>query len=116
MLRQVYDSSKNASSDQPEFYGTLKAAAFGKLALTSSGRMLEMTSGNGKMAKFDIPTGQIGLTPVAITELFEEFLTRFDDAKQDLGGTPTDEQIFWCMMGYYRSITGYVMNWMYLAK
>ncbi|MDB6022922.1 MAG: hypothetical protein JWQ04_2779 [Pedosphaera sp.] len=116
MLRQVFDSVQNAGADQPDFYDALKAAAFGQLCITKSGRLLEISSGNGHMSKFALPETQTGLTPVAVTELFEEFLTRYDDAVAELGGQPTDEQIFQQMMLYLRSITGFTPNWMYLAK
>jgi hypothetical protein len=116
MLRQVYDSLQGGQGPQPDFYDALKAVAYGQLAITKSGRLLEVSSGNGHMSKFSLPAAQTGLTPVAITELFEEFLTRYDDAVADLGGNPTDEQIFQQMLGYLRSITGYIANWMYLAK
>jgi hypothetical protein len=116
MLRQVYDSTTGGAENQPGFYESLKAVAYGQLAVTQSGRMVEISSGNGHMTKFALPGSQVGLTPVAITELFEEFLTRYDDAVAELGGAPSDEQIFTQMMGYLRSIYGYTANWMYLAK
>jgi hypothetical protein len=116
MLRQVFDSVQNAEGAQAGFNDALKAAAFGQLCITKSGRLLEISSGNGHMSKFSLPPTQTGLTPVAVTELFEEFLTRYDDAVAELGGQPTDKQIFDQMMSYFRSIVGYTPNWMYLAK
>lgn len=117
MLRQVYDRVQTGQENAPGLYDSLKEAAYGQLERTSTGRMLWVTSGNGHETRFSIPGNHVGLTPLAVTELFEEFLTAFEDAQAELGGTPTDQQVFQQMMGVYlRSVRGYLPNWMYLAK
>ena len=119
MLRQVYDSCSQGAG--PRLYDALKACAFSQLTITQTGRLVMTSSGNGQTTTFALPPNQSGLTPVAIHELFEEFLTRFEDALTDLGiampaDSSQDANIFAQMMSYLRSITGYVSNWMYLAK
>lgn len=81
-------------------YASLLAAieAFedSKIAGAQGGRFLSGTSGNGQAVSFHIPDW---FTPVHQVELAEELHSRYDEAVENLGGSPDDDDIFAEMLG-----------------
>ena len=90
----------DAETNSATLDNTLKAAAQAKLLITASGRVLVSTSGNGRTNTFALPQAGQGASQTDIVEVVEEMFGLYTEARTNLGGSPTDDQVFAEMMLY----------------
>lgn len=86
-------------------FAGLKAAARARLTNTKTGKVLIGSTGNGHSVEYALPMAGRDVTPRDAAELCEEMLSLFDTAKTNLGGTPTDDQVFAEMLGLLAPVT-----------
>lgn len=72
----------------------LQVLAQARLTESGKGRVLVATAGNGRSTTFQLPTNGAGVTPLEVVDLIEELHRLYSTAVSNLGGTPTDDQIF----------------------
>ena len=87
-------------------FAGLKAAARAHLKDTKAGKVLIASTGNGHHVEYALPMSGRDVTPRDATELCEEMLSLYDTAKVNLGGTPTDDQVFTEMLGLLSVVDG----------
>lgn len=90
-----WDSGENGQT----LLANLKTAARARLTATSAGNFLIGSLANGHSAQYALPMNGRGLSQQDLSELCEQTLILYDSAKLNLGGTPTDDQIFAEMLG-----------------
>lgn len=86
----------------------LEALGDARFKETQSGRVLVGAAGNGQSVSFAV----IGdITPVTQVELAEDLHRRYDEAKANLGGAPSDGQIFDEMMALLQPVRSVVNSY-----
>jgi len=101
-LRAVY----RTVSETVSLLDALNTLADARFTDTKSGRVVVGTSSSGHSVEFAAP-GAGTLSPESLAELVSDLLDRYDAALVELGGTPTDAQIYATMLGRLTRITSF---------
>jgi hypothetical protein len=95
-------------------FAGLKALARARLKETKAGKVLILSLANGHRVDYALPMNGRDITPRQVTELCEEVLGLFDTARTNLGGSPTDDQIFTEMLALCAPVTEQYADYTFL--
>ena len=84
----------DAEDAESSLLDVLKTVARSRLEATSQGRVLTSTSGNGRTHTFTLPANGQGASQTDVVEVVEVMFRLYAEARENLGGTPTDDETF----------------------
>ena len=112
---------EQAGTDADSFLTALKTCRSGKWKQTSTGFLVQSSSGAGYSTSFHIPMSvndPSGLTPVALQEIFQNIIEnyRLVVAGGLDEGTAGNQPFLDALLAYFPTIKGRTNNWMDLSS